>query len=182
MSQTLEKNSSKNEIALYFSILGLNLLIVAIAFDRLGPDGKPLCGVVQVPGMLDRLVPVQNRQGHRAFAFLEDVISIFVDELFPGLKAVEVMPFRVTRNWDLEIDDEEAEDLLTFIQKELRKRDKGRAVRLEQGEVGRLAVKVWGKQRGILRASLERDSGADVANQRRLQLFVQLGDVLVGKG
>ncbi|MFL5320332.1 MAG: polyphosphate kinase 1 [Myxococcaceae bacterium] len=108
-------------------------LNLAIAFDRTGPDGKPLCGVVQVPSMLDRLVPVANRQGNRAFAFLEDVIAIFVDELFPGLKATEVMPFRVTRNWDLELDDEEAEDLLTFIQKELRKRDRGRAVRLEQG-------------------------------------------------
>ncbi|MBM4379620.1 MAG: polyphosphate kinase 1 [Deltaproteobacteria bacterium] len=108
-------------------------LNLAIAFDRLGPDGKPLCGVVQVPSMLDRLVPVTNRLGQRAFAFLEDVISLFADELFPGLKVVEAMPFRVTRNWHLELDEEEAEDLLTHIQRELRKRDKGRAVRLEQG-------------------------------------------------
>jgi polyphosphate kinase len=108
-------------------------LNLAIAFDRLGPDGKPLCGVVQVPAMLDRLVPVTNKQGQRAFAFLEDVISLFADELFPGLKVVEAMPFRVTRNWHLELDEEEAEDLLTHIQRELRKRDKGRAVRLEQG-------------------------------------------------
>src|SRR5262249_21352142 len=66
-------------------------------------------------------------------ALLEDVIARHVGELFPGLKVLSVSPFRATRNWDLDLDEEEAQDLLILIQQELRRRDRGSAVRMEVG-------------------------------------------------
>ncbi len=87
--------------------------------------------VVQVPQISARLVSSGVGNSGRAWLFLEDVIARNLGLLFPGRKIVSVAPFRVTRNWDLEIDEEEADDLLATIQQELRRRDRGNAVRLE---------------------------------------------------
>jgi len=90
--------------------------------------------VVQVPAILPRLVEAGRgdaKSPGRVWVFLEDVIARHVGMLFPGLDILSVSPFRLTRNWDMEIDEEEAEDLLQTIQQELRRRDRGSAVRLE---------------------------------------------------
>nr|MBK7066509.1 polyphosphate kinase 1 [Deltaproteobacteria bacterium] len=87
--------------------------------------------VVQVPQISARLVSSGVGNSGRSWLFLEDVIARNLSLLFPGRKIVSVAPFRVTRNWDLEIDEEEADDLLATIQQELRRRDRGNAVRLE---------------------------------------------------
>ena len=88
--------------------------------------------VVQVPGVLARLVElVPAAPGQAAFILLEDLIAMHVGDLFPGFRVVGCSPFRVTRNFDLSIDEDEAEDLLKTIQRELRKRERGQAVRLE---------------------------------------------------
>lgn len=87
--------------------------------------------VVQVPQISARLVPSGVGNSGRSWLFLEDVIARNLSLLFPGRQIVSVAPFRVTRNWDLEIDEEEADDLLATIQQELRRRDRGSAVRLE---------------------------------------------------
>ena len=94
------------------------------------PDVSPLLAVVQVPRVLPRVVPVGDGEG-RAFALLEDLIAVHVGELFPGYTVVEAGAFRVTRNWDLTIDEEESEDLLSTVEEELRHRDRGAAVRLQ---------------------------------------------------
>ena len=97
---------------------------------------EPGFGVVQVPSMLPRVIPVKYAGARSAFVLLEDLIARHVHEIFPVLKLRGTYAFRVTRNWDLEIDEEEAEDLLQTIQQELRRRDRGNAVRLEiSGEV-----------------------------------------------
>ncbi len=88
-------------------------------------------GVVPVPTVLPRLVEVPDNKGKRSYALLEDVISLFVGQLFPGMAIEGCYPFRLTRNWDLSIDEEEAEDLLVTIEREIRRRDRGGAVRLE---------------------------------------------------
>jgi len=94
-------------------------------------------GVVQVPMMLPRLLEVsgvKTADGHlakHAFVLLEDLIARHVMTIFPGMRLKGVYAFRVTRNFDLEIDEEEAEDLLQTIQAELRRRERGNAVRLE---------------------------------------------------
>ncbi len=88
--------------------------------------------VVQVPGVLARLVEVEPAaEGQAAFILLEDLIAMHVGGLFPGFRVVGCSPFRVTRNFDLSIDEDEADDLLKTIQRELRKRERGQAVRLE---------------------------------------------------
>jgi len=90
-------------------------------------------GVIQVPAMLNRLIPVKVEGAERAFVLLEDVIARHVGEFFQTSRIRGTYPFRVTRNWDLEFDEEEGEDLLQTIQAELRRRDRGNAVRVEIG-------------------------------------------------
>ena len=86
--------------------------------------------VVQVPSVLDRLVPVHVNGGH-TFVLLEDMIAAHVGDLFPGYAVEQTAAFRVLRNWDLTLDETESDDLLSTIQEELRRRDRGAAVRLE---------------------------------------------------
>lgn len=105
----------------------LNLLVRVIDsqndFDRIA--------VVQVPGVLPRLVHVTSyKQGHH-YIPLEQVIAANADELFPGLQVTEWYPFRVTRNADLDIAEDEASDLLKTIEEELHRRRWGKVVRLE---------------------------------------------------
>jgi polyphosphate kinase len=94
---------------------------------------ETLLAVVQVPGMLARLVRLPAGPGqNQVYVLLEDLIAAHVADLFPGyaVKGNETAAFRVIRNWDLNVDEEESEDLLSTIQQELRKRDRGAAVRL----------------------------------------------------
>ncbi len=86
--------------------------------------------VVQVPSVLKRLVPLPAPSG-QAYLLLEELIALQAAVLFPGFAVEQSAAFRVTRNWDLNLDDEESEDLLSTIKEELRRRDRGAAVRLE---------------------------------------------------
>ncbi len=94
-------------------------------------------GVVQVPSVLPRLLTVQGvktpagRPATRAVVLLEDLIARHVGTIFPGARVKGLYVFRVTRNFDIEVDEEEADDLLQSIQQELRRRERGNAVRLE---------------------------------------------------
>jgi len=85
--------------------------------------------VVQVPGVLPRIVRLSGK-GY-PFVLLEEVIASQVHELFRGLEVEGCYAFRVTRDSDLNFDEEEAEDLLETIEQELRKREWGDCVRLE---------------------------------------------------
>jgi polyphosphate kinase len=119
-------------------------LNLGVMFTREGSQEAGF-GVVQVPMMLPRLLEVSSAKattdgpasvlGHaqtrHAFVLIEDVIARHVTTIFPGMRQRGVYAFRVTRNFDLEIDEEEAEDLLQTIQQELRRRERGNAVRLE---------------------------------------------------
>ena len=84
---------------------------------------------IKVPSLVPRLVPV-GTSGTR-FVLLEELIEANIEELFPGMKPGPCHRFRVTRDADIEIRDEEAEDLLSLIQEELRARRFGTPVRLE---------------------------------------------------
>lgn len=97
---------------------------------EVGPATEASMAVVQVPSVLSRLVPLPSSGGH-AFLLLEELIAAHVGDLFPGYTVDQVWSFRLTRNWDLNVDEEESEDLLASIQQELRRRDRGTAVRLE---------------------------------------------------
>jgi polyphosphate kinase len=104
-------------------------LNLAVRFGAALPGARLRYGVVPVPSVLPRLVEIPDHG--RCFALLEEVIARHVAQLFPGMAVEGCWPFRVTRNWDLSIDEEEAEDLLVTIEREVRRRDRGSAVRLE---------------------------------------------------
>ena len=88
--------------------------------------------LVEIPaGVLPRVVLINSLEHGCHAILLEDLVTAHVNRLFPGLRVKECVPFRVTRNADLEIAEAEASDLLTMIEKELRKRRWGEAVRLE---------------------------------------------------
>ena len=111
-------------------------LNLAVMFTREGTY-KHGFGVVQVPSMLPRLLPVNGAKtpsgqpALRAYVLLEDLVARHVSTIFPGVRVDGLYVFRVTRNFDIEVDEEEAEDLLQSIQQELRRRERGNAVRLE---------------------------------------------------
>jgi polyphosphate kinase len=95
-------------------------------------DTERLHAVVQVPSMLPHFVPVEPGASPRPiFTPLENVIRMHLPELFPGMQIEHDTVFRVTRNSDIELDDDEVEDLLEAIQEEVRRRRRGAAVRLQ---------------------------------------------------
>jgi polyphosphate kinase len=111
-------------------------LNLAVMFKREGSLEHGF-GVVQVPQMLPRLFPVpgvmrpDGQPASRAFVLLEDLLGRHVGTIFPGAHIEGIYVFRATRNFDIEVDEEEADDLLQSIQQELRRRERGNAVRLE---------------------------------------------------
>ena len=109
----------------YISNLSLNLAVMVR--DPARP--QPRFARVKVPPLLPRFIALPD--GHR-FLPLEQVIALFLPRLFPGMEIASYHYFRVTRDADLDLDDDEAEDLMAAVQAELlRKRRKGKAVRLE---------------------------------------------------
>ena len=96
---------------------------------RLKREGELAFAVVQVPSILPRLVELPCENG-RAFVLLETIIEAHLAELFELHDIEAVAAFRVTRNADLDID-EESEDLLIEIQESIKKRKRGKPVRLE---------------------------------------------------
>ena len=111
----------------YISGLSLNLAVVI----NNPKNDTELFARVKVPPTFPRLI---NSQGQR-FVPLEDVISAHLDLLFPGMKIVQHHTFRVTRNEDVEVEEDEAENLLDALERELTKRKFGAVVRLEVEEV-----------------------------------------------
>jgi polyphosphate kinase len=105
-------------------------IIAALSGSGTSPS-SPAFAVVQVPQVLPRLVrvPAAEREATRAaYVLLDDLISYHVDDLFPGFECLGAWAFRVIRNFDLSIDEEEAEDLLEQMKQEVRRRDRGNAV------------------------------------------------------
>lgn len=96
---------------------------------------------VKVPSTLPRLVPLKPLDPDellppavQKFIWLEQVIAANLDRLFPGMEIVAAYPFRITRNTDMEIQEEEADDLLLTMEENLRQRHFGSVVRLEIDE------------------------------------------------
>ncbi len=110
----------------YISNLSLSLAI-RVADPESGEDRF---GRVKVPSNLQRFVQLPDEM---TFVPLEQVIAAHLDQLFPGMEIGEVAAFRVTRNADLTVEENEADDLLAAVEIELRRRRFGRAVRLEIG-------------------------------------------------
>lgn len=117
-----------------FPHLGNKSLNVAVELDS--DDEEKLYAVVQVPSVLPRFVEVDSEGDETVFVYLEDIIEHNLDKLFKGYDITGTVIFRITRDADLEIDEDEAEDLLLEIEKYVKKRKWGSAVRLELQKKG----------------------------------------------
>lgn len=106
-------------------------LAVLLEPEQDSVDDEALFAVVQVPSVLPRYIELPVKNGKLSYLLLEDVIQQFLGALFPGNRVLESACFRITRNADITVDEESAEDLLEEIEKELKKRERGTAVRLE---------------------------------------------------
>ncbi len=121
----------------HISNLSLNLAVVV----RDPESDKTSFARVKVPAILPRLVsliPLDPDEllapAEQKFVWLEEVIAANLDRLFPGMEIVAAYPFRITRNTDMEIQEEEADDLLLTVEENLRQRHFGSVVRLEIAE------------------------------------------------
>lgn len=95
---------------------------------------EPKLALVQVPSVIDRLIKVDDNKSDVCYALLEDVIETFTDKLFLGHQVLATCQFRATRNGDLNIVEDEAEDLLMVIEEAVKLRKWGETVRLEIGQ------------------------------------------------
>ena len=104
----------------------LNNLSFGLAL-KLTDDSKHIKhGLIRIPRILPRFI-----QLGQTFIPIESVVEHFASELFPGFSPLASTPFRVTRNADIEIEEEEADDFLEILQEGLRSRNKGSLIRLE---------------------------------------------------
>ena len=109
----------------------LNFLVSLEGTDSFGRNSA--IAIVQAPRSLPRIIniPDSHSIGPHEFVFLSSIIHAHVDDIFPGMDVAGCYQFRVTRNSDLFVDDEAAEDLLQALEGELHQRRFGDAVRLE---------------------------------------------------
>lgn len=113
----------------FISNLSMNLAVHVTA-----PDGERRLARIKIPDHLPRLLPAVGDKVERAparFLPIESLVKANLRSLFPGMRVGKPFTFRVTRDADVEIREDEADDLLTSIEAELRKRRFGQAVRLE---------------------------------------------------
>ena len=110
---------------------GLHFIVLLTGQDAFGLEGG--MAVVQAPRPLPRLIrlPEAVASGPHDFVFLSSIIHAHVGDLFPGMEVTDCYQFRVTRNSDLFVDEEEVDDLLRALEGELPSRRYGDAVRLE---------------------------------------------------
>ncbi len=111
----------------------LTLAVVLSGKDAFGREGH--MALLRAPRSLPRIIrlPDEISEGCTAFVFLSDLLHEFMDELFPGMQVKGSYQFRVTRNSELFVDEEEVENLALALRDELRGRGYAKAVRLEVG-------------------------------------------------
>jgi polyphosphate kinase len=112
-------------------LLNKSLNIIVQVEMKTGREKLRHLAVVQAPRVLPPAVKLPRDGPERDYVFLSDVIGHFLGDLFPGTKIIGYWPFRVTRNSELYIDEQDSVNLLKAIENELHNRRKGDAVRLE---------------------------------------------------
>jgi len=129
----------------YISGLSLNLAVMV----KNPATHEEFFARVKVPEILPRFIATA-KVGSTRFLALEDLIAIHLQELFPGMTIEDHYTFRVTRNQDIELDEDEAEDLLLSLEQELLRRRFGPPVRLEiESGVDEVLVSKLGSELGI---------------------------------
>ncbi len=113
-----------------FPLVRNQTLNIGALIGKKGEDSRDFA-TVQVPGGLDRIVEIPNAEGGRTFILLEEVIERNMSKLFLNYDVYCAYPYRIMRNADLTIDEEEAADLLKEIEKQIKRRQWGEVIRLE---------------------------------------------------
>jgi len=111
-----------------FPLIFNKSLNIAILLAKESAEEGPVFATVQVPAVLGRFIPLPEGDG---FILMEDVIRHYLASLFRGHRILAAATYRVTRSADLDLDEDEAEDLLSSIKESLKKRKWGEVVRLE---------------------------------------------------
>lgn len=113
-----------------FPLIRNKTLNIGALIQKKTDDMEIEFATVQVPSVLPRIIELPDREG-TSIILLEEVIEMNIDKLFLNYNVICAYPYRIMRNSDFEIDEEETEDLLTEIQKQLKKRQWGAALKLE---------------------------------------------------
>lgn len=134
----------------YISGLSLNLAVIV----RNSSSGEEFFARVKVPPILSRMIPTR-KTGAMRFIRIEEVIAEHLGQLFPGMEIEDHFTFRVTRNQDIEIDEDESENLLLSLEQELLARRFGPPVRLEIEEgVNPILISRLGNELGVKAESI----------------------------
>lgn len=123
-----------------------SLNIAALLKKKKGDDELEFA-TVQVPQGLPRFVELPENDGMRCVILLENIIERYVDKLFLNYDIVTYSPYRIMRNADLDIEEDEAADLLKEIERQIKKRQWGEAIRLEiQDKMDKRLLKILKKE------------------------------------
>jgi polyphosphate kinase len=112
------------------NLINRSLALAIILDDPDTPEIEEKVCVIQIPSNISRFYSVENGRKN-SFIMLEEIIKANAEKLFSGMRSIDCFAFRITRNADLELEEEEAADLLTLIEEEVKKRRLGILVRLE---------------------------------------------------
>jgi polyphosphate kinase len=112
-------------------VLNKALCIAFLLRRRRHSAEKPVFGVVTVPRALPRLLRLPTENGGFHFVFLQDLISVYAEKLYRGFEILASAPFRITRNSNLYLEEEEARTLMDAVDSQVAQRRKGHAVRME---------------------------------------------------
>jgi len=113
------------------NVLNKALCIAFLLRRRKRPGEKAVGGVVTVPRALPRILRVPTGNGGIHFVFLQDIVSRYAERLYRGYEILASAPFRITRNSNLYLEEEEARTLLEAVDSQVAQRRKGETVRLE---------------------------------------------------
>lgn len=115
-----------------FPLIRNKSLNIGAIVKKKGGEGEQEFATVQVPSVLSRIIPIPSQgEKEKAVILLEEIIERNIEKLFLNYNILCASPFRIMRNADLTIEEDEAEDLLKEIEKQLKKRQWGQAIRLE---------------------------------------------------
>lgn len=117
------------------------------------PAANPPIGLVEIPSVLPRLIPIVSKGDKKQFVLLEELVKVHIDRIFLGYEMADSQPIRVTRNLDYTLLENEVVDLLKSVQRELTNREHQEAVRVEVG--GKLPKSVMAILKRELHVSLE---------------------------
>lgn len=144
-----------------FPLIRNKTLNIAALLKKKGVSGEDTeFATVQVPSVLPRFVKLPNEEGGNTIILLEEIIERNMDTLFLNYDILCSHPYRIMRNADLSIDEEDAADLLKEIEKQLKKRQWGQTIRLEvQDDMDKPLLKILKKELNISDSDIYRIHG-----------------------